>query len=88
MKLTKIESQKNGFYLCIMRGVYYNNLSTTAILPLKNGYLFNPEYQHSFIEFKTRLSIIENYHGIKKMIRRNFENGKNSSDLNYYKINN
>ena len=88
MKLTKISDKKNGFYRCMLKAKYYTDLSMTeTILPMKNGYLFNPEYQHTVIILRRKLSIIDDYYEIKKMLRKIFADKSNSYDFNYYKIN-
>lgn len=81
-------NERNGFYRCVMKASYYTNLKPEMrILPLKNGKLFNPEYQHTYVFMKTRLSLIENYYEIKKAVESFFRSNKDTIDLNKFKIN-
>ena len=81
-------NQKNGFYRCVVKASYYTNLKPEIrILPLKNGKLFNPEYQHTYVFMKTRLSLIEDYYEIKKAVKSFFKYNKETIDLNKFKIN-
>lgn len=80
--------ERSGFYLCVVEPLYCSRVENSKlILPIKDGFLFNPEYQHSRVLSIKKLCMINDFHKIKKTIEEIFSNENLSYDYHLYRIN-
>lgn len=75
--------------MCVLKPLYYSGaFHSRRLLPVKNGIIFNPEYQHARVAMWSKVSTIDFYHEIKEEVRSAQRNGSWAYDRLCYSVGN
>lgn len=86
-KYKEIKNMVSGYVLCSIKPLYYSDVKLEpVVLPVKNGKIFNPEYQHSYIVMWTQLDLVNHYYLIKKSIHSAAKSRDFYYDIHNYKV--